>query len=79
MSKRECSRQTGRPIPDYKQEYCMSNFQEQNRVLGRAGARLLSESELKQITGGFHTNVCSFNPTTCVVDGDCLLPPACGN
>ena len=57
----------------------MSKSQEQNRVLGRAGARLLSENELKQITGGFHTNVCSFNPTTCVVDGDCLLPPACPN
>ena len=56
----------------------MSNLQG-NRVLGRAGARLLSEEELHQITGGFHTNLCSFNPTTCQVDGDCIVPPACGS
>ena len=57
----------------------MSNLPEQSRVLGRAGAQPLSEAELKQITGGFHTSLCSFNPTTCVVDGDCLVPPACPN
>ncbi len=57
----------------------MSNQQTQNRVLGRAGARLLSEQELQQITGGFHTNVCSFNPITCIIDGDCIVPPACGS
>lgn len=56
----------------------MSNVQE-NRVLGRAGARLLSEPELQQITGGFHTTVCSFNPITCHIDGDCIIPPACGS
>lgn len=56
----------------------MSNLQEHNRVLGRAGARLLSEDELKQISGGFHTNLCSFDPTTCIADGDCIVPPACG-
>ena len=57
----------------------MSSLHEQNRVLGRAGARLLSEQELQQISGGIHTNVCSFNPITCQVDGDCIVPPACGS
>ena len=28
---------------------------EDNRVLGRAGARLVSEEELEQIAGGFKT------------------------
>jgi len=59
-----------------RKEHAMSNLLE-TRVLGRAGARLLSQQELQQITGGFHTNVCSFNPTTCQVDGDCIVPPAC--
>jgi len=53
----------------------MSNLQE-NRVLGRAGARLLSEQELQQISGGFHTSLCSNDPTTGAIDGDCLIPPA---
>jgi hypothetical protein len=56
----------------------MSKSQE-SRVLGRAGARVLSEQEVQQITGAFHTNVCSFNPTTCQIDGDCIVPPACGS
>jgi bacteriocin-like protein len=57
----------------------MSNLQE-NRVLGRAGARLLSEEELQKITGGFQTGVCTFDPIACrVLDGDCSKnPPACG-
>lgn len=56
----------------------MSNTQ-QNRVLSRAGARLLSEEELQKITGGFHTAACSFDPNTCrVLDGDCTtIPPQC--
>jgi bacteriocin-like protein len=57
----------------------MSNSQE-NRVLGRLGARLLSEEELKNITGGFQTAACTFDPIACqVLDGDCSkIPPACG-
>ncbi|HKT50157.1 MAG TPA: bacteriocin [Candidatus Angelobacter sp.] len=56
----------------------MSNAQE-NRVLGRLGARLLSEEELQKITGGFNTAACTFDPNTCrVLDGDCSkIPPAC--
>ena len=50
----------------------MQNPQE-NRVLGRAGARDLTEEELQQISGGVHTNNCSFNPITGTLDGD-----ACG-
>ncbi len=56
----------------------MSNLQE-NRVLGRTGARVLSEQELQQVSGGFHTSLCSFNSITCQVDGDCIVPPACGS
>jgi hypothetical protein len=57
----------------------MSNLQETNRVLGRAGARLLSEAELRQITGGLNTAVCSYDPVACrVLDGDCNNnPPPC--
>jgi bacteriocin-like protein len=57
----------------------MSNLQEK-RVLGRLGARLLSEEELKNITGGFQTAACTFDPIACqVLDGDCSkIPPACG-
>jgi bacteriocin-like protein len=58
-----------------RKEHSMSNSQE-NRVLGRAGARLLSEEELQQISGGFHTSLCSNDPTTGAIDGDCLIPPA---
>lgn len=56
----------------------MSNSHE-NRVLGRALARLLSEEELQKIAGGFHTAACSFDPNTCrILDGDCTtIPPAC--
>lgn len=65
----------------------MPNLQETNRVLGRAGARLLSDKELQQIAGGFiigkpHsllTGACVYDPITCrVISGDCSkIPPAC--
>jgi hypothetical protein len=57
----------------------MSNLQETSRVLGRAGARLLSDEELRQIVGGFVTAVCVYDPVTCrVISGDCSkIPPAC--
>jgi hypothetical protein len=56
----------------------MSNLQE-NRVLGRAGARPVSEEELEKITGGFQTGVCTFDTVKCVyLDGDCSKnPPPC--
>lgn len=67
----------------------MSNLQEKNRVLGRVGARLLSDDELQKIAGGFifgksnnHaqlTGACVYDPVTCrVISGDCSkIPPAC--
>ncbi len=57
----------------------MPNLQETNRVLGRVGARHLSEEELQQISGGLNTAACTFDPITCrVLDGDCNSnPPAC--
>lgn len=42
----------------------------ENRVLGRTGARLLSEQEFQQITGGVNTLVCSVDPITGARDGD---------
>ena len=57
----------------------MSNLQETNRVLGRAGARILSQQELQQIAGGLNTAACTFDPISCtVLDGDCNSnPPPC--
>jgi hypothetical protein len=57
----------------------MANSQN-NRVLGRAGARLLSEEELHRITGGFQTGACTYDSVRCVyLDGDCSKnPPPCG-
>jgi len=43
-----------------------------NRVLGRIGARELSPEELEKVSGGLpvHTNVITFNPVTFQRDGD---------
>jgi hypothetical protein len=54
-----------------EKEKSMANMREEDRVLGRLGARLLEPEELKQVTGGVHTNVCSFNPLTNTLDGEC--------
>ena len=61
-----------------------------NRVLSRAGARILSDEEIQQIAGGFvvrksffgsglGTGACNYDPVTCrVISGDCSdVPPAC--
>ena len=63
---------------------------ETNRVLSRVGARILSDEEIQQITGGFvvrkaffgsglGTGACNYDPVTCrVISGDCSdNPPAC--
>jgi hypothetical protein len=48
------------------------------RVLGRLGARELSEQEMEQVAGGFtFLPRCTFNPVTCAMDGVCSPPPAC--
>jgi hypothetical protein len=49
----------------------MANHNDDNRVLGRRGARFLTGEELKIINGAEHTNTaCTFLPTTGAVDGD---------
>ena len=50
-----------------------------NRVLGRIGARELTERELQLVNGGSIPNPlrCTFNPATCVTDGFCSPEPAC--
>jgi bacteriocin-like protein len=57
----------------------MTNLEKTNRVLSRAGARLVSDKELQQIAGGFTTAACVYDPVTCqVISGDCSkIPPAC--
>ncbi len=62
---------------------------ETNRVLGRVGARLLSDEEIQQVAAGFKidrsfgsglgTGACNYDPVTCrVISGDCSdVPPAC--
>ena len=49
----------------------MQNTQEQDRVLGRLGARTLSPEELEVVAGGFNTALCSLKPNTPNLDGDC--------
>lgn len=55
----------------------MSNEKMENRVLSRVGARLLSEDELKEVSGGFNIGRCTFNPQTCAMDGVCTPLPRC--
>jgi hypothetical protein len=58
-------------VPKTKKENYMLNNQD-NRVLGRIGARELNPEELQQVSGGgpLHTNVITFNPWTGQRDGD---------
>jgi hypothetical protein len=54
-----------------------------DRVLGRRGARILSENECglasgSIITGGrIITAPCTFNAKTCTMDGICEVPVRC--
>ena len=48
-----------------------------NRVLGRLGARELTAEESAQVGGGIRTGLCTFDPKTCRMDGDCEPPPGC--
>lgn len=57
----------------------MYRNEEVSRVLARANARFITESELEQVAGGItvHTNVCTI--VNCNPDGDCPpigCPPA---
>ena len=56
----------------------MSKLQD-NRVLGRMGAREMTGQETQQVSGGFIIirPRCTFDPKTCAMDGICSPPPAC--
>ncbi len=52
----------------------MSN--QDQRVLGRVGAREMTPEEIEQVTGAagrFHTNVCTIVTATSTGDGDACL------
>ena len=77
------------PLVSKERSIEMSNLQETNRVLGRVGARILSDEERQQVAGGFKTGrsfgsglgtgACNYDPVTCrVISGDCSdNPPPC--
>ncbi|HEY6349512.1 MAG TPA: hypothetical protein VI636_08900 [Candidatus Angelobacter sp.] len=46
-----------------------------SRVVGRLGARELTQQECEQIQGAIHTGNCTFNFKTHSFDGDCEPPP----
>jgi hypothetical protein len=49
-----------------------------DRVLGRLGARELTAKESAEVSGGIiRTGLCTFDPKTCRMDGDCEPPPGC--
>lgn len=54
----------------------MLNKKEETRVLGRLGARELTESEYNYVGGSAVTGgpPCTFNPKTQSMDGDCPVP-----
>jgi hypothetical protein len=51
--------------------------EEVSRVLARSGARLITQDEIEHVAGGFQTNPCTINRTTCNADGDCHVQPGC--
>lgn len=55
----------------------MQKQQPETRVLGRLGARVITEQEMNLVSGAFNTGLCTFNPTTCAIDNDCSPPPGC--
>lgn len=55
----------------------MPKSTENNRVLSRQYGRKLSSAEVEQVSGGILTHLCTFNFTTCTMDGDCEQIPQC--
>jgi len=55
----------------------MLECKENRRVLSRLGARELAQEEYEQVGGGIVTRPCTFDPKTCVMDGDCEPPIRC--
>jgi hypothetical protein len=58
-------------------EIAMSKYHETHRVLSRLGARELTAQELNKVGGALRTGLCTFDPKTCAMDGDCSPPPGC--
>lgn len=48
-----------------------------DRVLTRLYARVLTDQEMTEVTGGLYYPRCTFDPRTCVTDGICSPEPAC--
>ena len=47
------------------------SIHEENRVLSRRGARIMTEVEVTKVSGGLQTETfCSFDPKTHRIDGD---------
>jgi hypothetical protein len=55
----------------------MPKSTENNRVLVRMYGRELSAAEVEQVRGSIQTHLCTFNFTTCTMDGDCEQIPQC--
>ncbi len=52
---------------------------DERRVLNRLGARELTARECEQVSGALiiRTGVCTIDPKTCAMDGDCPVPIGC--
>ncbi len=50
---------------------------DERRVLNRLGARQLTDKECEQVSGAIRTGVCTIDPKTCAMDGDCPVPIGC--
>lgn len=55
----------------------MPKQQADTRVLGRLGARVITEQEMSLVSGAFNTALCTFDFKTCASDGDCTPLPRC--
>ncbi|HEY2912980.1 MAG TPA: hypothetical protein VGK21_06445 [Candidatus Angelobacter sp.] len=55
----------------------MAKSTETKRVLVRMHGRELSAAEVDQVRGNILTHLCTFNFTTCTMDGDCEQIPQC--
>ena len=55
----------------------MSN-QKESRVLSRMAARELTKEEMECVGGALRfISKCTWDPRTCVMDGQCSPPPSC--
>jgi hypothetical protein len=61
----------------FKRRIPMAKSTETKRVLVRMHGRELSAAEVDQVRGNILTHLCTFNFTTCTMDGDCEQIPQC--